>query len=139
MSNETLAGEAMVRDAFKITGRGFAVILEEILSGCVTIGQTLASPLGHATIKSVEFADVRDETGQMKGYVALVVDEAQLRCSRRVNASRFPALIRLRIQARSNKPRTHAQSQLTGRARITHLSALRSCPTFEGESRPVSK
>jgi hypothetical protein len=102
------------------------VILEEILSGCVTIGQTLASPLGHATIKSVEFADVRDETGQMKGYVALVVDEAQLRCSRRVNASRFPALIRLRIPG-SIEQTAHACA----------IPAHRSCENYSLERAPV--
>jgi hypothetical protein len=71
-----LHGEGTVRHVQQITGRGFAVVLENDFSGRVASGQVLESPAGQAVIESVTFADERDKAGNRVTYSAAMIEDA---------------------------------------------------------------
>jgi hypothetical protein len=70
-----MGGEGTIAATFRITGRGFVVVLEDEFSGIVRVGQVLESPAGRTLIKGVDQGRKR-EAGEIKEFVGLLVDDA---------------------------------------------------------------
>ena len=70
-----LTGEGVIRQGFRLTGRGWIFLLEEPFSGRVAAGCFLEGPGGRTTIKAVEIAHSR-EGSEVKGWVALLIGES---------------------------------------------------------------
>jgi len=70
-----MGGEGTVGETFRLSGRGFVVVLGEVFTGIVRVGQVLESPAGRTLINAVEQGHSR-EAGGVKAFVGLVVDEA---------------------------------------------------------------
>jgi hypothetical protein len=70
-----MGGEGTVAWTFRLTGRGFVVVLEEVFTGIVRVGQVLESPAGRTLINAVEQGHGR-EAEEVKAFVGLVVEDA---------------------------------------------------------------
>jgi hypothetical protein len=68
-----LTGEGVIRQMFRLTGRGWVVVLEDGFSGKVAVGSLLESPSGRTPIKAVEFVDGLEGNS----WVGLMIAESE--------------------------------------------------------------
>ena len=70
--NETVCGRASIRSAFKLSGRGIVLVLEDGFTGTIHRNGTVQGERGSSAFSDPEFCDGRDELGARKSWLAVI-------------------------------------------------------------------